>query len=132
MQARIFFEGFFEPYVIGVCKVWGVSPEEGLQILIDDGSPLGKIAKDKPEDLEALKNEPGVKEMFTVAKHLGEVSDDWIKEKMIVLLEVMREIRPSLANAIISKPGGQKWFYDSLIGLRDIIYGEPEINIENF
>lgn len=114
----------------GVCSAWGVSPEAGLQILINDGSPLGKIAKDRPADLEKLKNDPAVKAMFAAVNKLGDVSDEWIKDKMTVLLEVMGEIRPLLANAIIETPGGIEWFYQSLVGLRDIIYDKTPLNIE--
>ena len=128
VHARIFLERFFAPYMDGVCEVWGVSPEEGLRILINDKATLGKIAKDNPEDLAKFKNRPEFKAITTVAKPLGNVSDEWIKDKMTVLLEVMVKIRPPLANAIITTPGGQKWFYDSLVGLRDIMYGVPKLS----
>ena len=130
VQARIFLERIFAPYIDGVCQEWGVSPEEGLRILIDDESPLGKIAKDNPEALAELVSQPEVRIITAVARPLGNVSDEWIKDKMTVLLEVMGKIRPELANALITTPGGQKWFYESLTGLRDILFGKPQINIE--
>lgn len=131
VQARIFLERIFAPYMDGVCQELGVSPEEALRILIDDESTLGKIAHDNPEDLAELVNQPGVKVITAIAVHggLGNVSEDWIEEKMTLLLEVMRNIRPSLANVIITTPGGQKWFHDSLVGLRDTLFGMPQLKI---
>ncbi|GAH50972.1 unnamed protein product, partial [marine sediment metagenome] len=31
MQAKLFLEMIFAPYMDGVCDAWGVSPEEGLR-----------------------------------------------------------------------------------------------------
>ena len=125
VQAQIFLERIFAPYMDGVCQVWGVSPEEALQILIKEDATLGKIAKDNPDALAELVSQPEVRVIAAVARPLGNVSDEWIKDKMSVLLEVMTKIRPPLANALITTPGGQKWFYDSLVGLRDILFGKP-------
>ena len=132
VQARIFLERIFAPYMDGVCQELSVSPEEALRILINDESTLGKIAHDNPEALAELVNQPGVKVITAIAVHggLGNVSEEWIEQKMTLLLEVMRKIRPSLANVIITTPGGQKWFYDSLIGLRDTLFGMPQLKIE--
>lgn len=130
VQARLFLEGIFAPYVDGVCQEWGVSPEEALRILIDDESTLGKIAMYNPGALAELVSQPEIRDMVALAKPLGNVSDEWIKEKMTVLLEVMWKIRPSMANAITTTPGGIEWFYDSLVGLRNIMFGEPQLNIE--
>jgi len=38
VQARIFLERVFAPYMDGVCDVWGISPEEGLRILIEENA----------------------------------------------------------------------------------------------
>ena len=125
VQARIFLERIFAPYMDGVCQEWGISPEEALQILIKEEATLGKIAKDNPEALAELASKPEIRVITAVARPLGNVSDEWIKDKMSVLLEVMVKIRPELANELITTPGGQKWFYDSLVGLRDILFGKP-------
>ncbi|GAJ09992.1 unnamed protein product, partial [marine sediment metagenome] len=58
------------------------------------------------------------------------ISDEGIKDRMVVLLEVMEKIRPPMANIIITTPGGQKWLYQSLVGLRNILFGAPNLNIE--
>ena len=127
VQARIFLERIFAPYIDGVCQEWGVRPEEALRILIDDESTLGKIAKDNPEALAELVSQPEVRVMIAVARPLGNVSDDWINDKTNVLLEVMGKIRPSMANAIKTTPGGTEWFYDSLVGLRNTLFGMPQL-----
>lgn len=127
-QAQFFLKSVFAPYMDGICQEWGVSPEEALRILIEEKATFGKIAKNNPKDLEKLKNDPTVKVVLEVASPLGNASDEWINEKMHVLLKVMREIRPSLAKAIIETPGGPEWFYQSLVGLRDILYGVPKLD----
>jgi len=123
VQARIFLESIFAPYMDGLCDVWGLSPEEGLRVLIKENFSLDRIAKDNREALTEFISQPEVRVITAVASPLGNVPDEWIKDKMIVLLDVMGKIRPELANVIITTPGGQKWFYDSLIGLRNILFG---------
>lgn len=122
-QARIFLDRIFAPYMDGLCDTWGVSPEEGLHILITKNVSLDKIANDNPEALDEFLSQPEFKVITSVTKPLGNVSDDWIKDKMTVLLEVMEDVRPELANALITTPGGQTWFYDSLVGLRNMLFG---------
>ena len=75
-------------------------------------------------------SQPEVRVITAVASPLGNMTDEWIRDKMTVLLEVMEKIKPSLANIIITTPGGQEWFYESLKGLRNILFGKPQINIE--
>jgi len=130
MQAKIFLEMIFAPYMDGICDVWGVSPEEGLHILIDKNATIDKIAKDNPEALAELMNQRELKMIFDVASPLRDVSDDWIKEKMGILFDVMAELRPELARGITEAPGGTEWFYDSLTGLQKMFFGKPQINIE--
>jgi len=125
MQARIFLENIFGPYMDGICKAWGVSPEDGLRILIEDEATFGKIAEDNPEALAELVNQPAIKAIVGIASPLRDVSDDWIKEKIDILIEVMRDIRPELARGITVTPGGTEWFYDSLTGLRTVLFGKP-------
>lgn len=127
MQARIFLERIFAPYMVGICKAWGVSPEEGLRTLIEEEATFGKIAAENPEALTELMNQPQIKIIVAIASPLRDVSDDWIKEKMDILLDVMVEIRPKLARGIIETPGGTEWFYDSLTGLRKILFGKPQL-----
>ena len=131
MQARIFLERIFAPYMDGVCSAWGVSPEEGLRILIKDEATFGKIAADNPESLAELMNQPEVKVIVAIASPLRDVSDDWIKEKIDILFEVMVDIRPKLARGIADTPGGTEWFYDSLTGLRNILFGKTQLNLES-
>ncbi len=131
MQARIFLERIFAPYMDGICLAWGVSPEEALRILIADEATFGKIAKDNPEALEELMNQPAIKVFTSIASPLKDVSDDWIKEKSDILFDVMVDIRPELARGVAETPGGTKWFYDSLTGLRNILFGKPQLKIES-
>jgi len=129
MQARIFLERIFEPYMDGLCDTWGVSPEEGLRILIKEEATFDKIAADNPEALAELMNQPEIKIVVAIASPLRDVSDDWINEKMDILFDVMVDIRPELARIIADTPEGKEWFYDSLTGLRNILFGRPQINI---
>lgn len=121
-QARIILQGFFDPFLDGICSALDVSPEEALQILIEEKTDFGKIAKNNPQDLAKMLSDPMFKVALGAAKQLGAVSDEWIKEKMNVLLEVMGDIRPALIRSIIETPGGIEWFYKSLTGLRDILF----------
>lgn len=130
VQARIFLERIFAPYMDGICDVWGMSPEEGLRVLIKENLSLDRIANDNREALKEFLSQPEVRVITAVASPLGNVSDEGIKDKMVVLLDVMRNIRPEIANVIITTPGGQKWFHESLIGMRNILFGKPQINIE--
>lgn len=114
----------------GVCKVWGVSPEEGLRLLIKEETTFGSIAKNNPEALAELLNQPEIQIIVDIASPLRDVSDEWIKEKMDILFEVMGDIRPELARIIAETPGGTEWFSDSLTGLKDILFAKPRLNIE--
>ena len=130
MQARIFLERIFEPYMDGLCRVWGVSPEEGLRILIKEEATFDKIAADNPDALSELMNQPEIKILVAIASPLRDVSDDWINEKMDILFDVMVDIRPELARIIADTPEGKEWFYDSLTGLRNILFGKPQLKYE--
>lgn len=128
MQARIFLERIFSPYMDGICKTWGVTPEEGLRILINDNATFGKIAHDNPEALAELMNQPEIKAIIAIASPLKDVTNDWVNEKTGILFEVMAELRPELARGIAETSGGTEWFYQSLIGLRDVLFGVPKLD----
>ncbi len=128
MQARIFLESIFAPYMDGICKGWGVSPEEGLRILIKDEATFSKIAADNPEALKELLDQPAIKAIVAIADPLKDVTNEWINEKTEILFEVMADIRPELARGIAETPGGTQWFHDSLTGLRDILFSTPKLS----
>jgi len=130
MQSKLFLEKIFEPYMNGVCKVWGVSPAEGLRRLIKKKKTFGMIAKNNPEALAELMNQPEIQVIVAIASPLKDVSDEWIQEKMDILFDVMVDIRPELARIIVETPGGSEWFSNSLTGLRNILLGKPQLNIE--
>ncbi len=123
MQSKLFLEQIFSPYINGVCKVLQVSPVEGLQKLILDDKTVGKLAKENPEVVSELTSLPEMKVLIAIASPLKNVSEEWIEEKMDVLFEVKSEIRPELAKIILDTPGGTLWFYNSLTGLRDVLFG---------
>ena len=112
----------------GICKGWGVSPEEGLRILIKDEATFGKIAAENPEALAELMNQPAIKAIVTIADPLKDVTNDWVNEKKGILFEVMAELRPELARIIVETNGGKKWFSDSLSGLKEILFGGPKLD----
>lgn len=128
IQARIFLENIFAPYMTGICKAWGVSPEEGLRILIKENASLDRIAQDNPEALKELLNQPEIKAIASIASPLKDVTDEWLNEKMDVLFEVMVELRPDLAAVIAETPEGKEWYYVSMKGLRDLLFGVPKLN----
>ena len=130
VQARIFLESIFAPYMEGLCDIWGLSPEEGLRMLIKENASLEMIANDNREALSEFLSQPEVRVITAIASPIGNMPDDWIRDKMNVLLEVMGKIKPSMADIIITMPSGKDWFYDSLIGLRNILFGKPQINME--
>lgn len=125
VQARIFLESIFAPYMEGLCDVWGMSPEEGLRLLINENASLDRIANDNREALTEFLSQPEVRVITAVASPLGNMPDEWIRDKMTVLIEVMGKIKPSMANIIITTPGGQDWLYQSLKGLRNILFEKP-------
>ena len=122
MQSRIFLEQIFSPYINGVCTVLEVSPEEGIRKLILDDKTVGKLAKDNPEVVSEFLSLPEMKVLIAIASPLKNVSKEWIEEKMDILFEVMSEIRPELAKIITDTPNGTEWFYDSLTGLREVLF----------
>lgn len=130
MQSQLFLEKIFAPYMDGVCKVWGVSPEEGLRLLIKEEATFGTIAKNNPEALAELINQPEIQVIVAIASPLKDVSDEWIQEKMGILFDVMVDIRPELARIIVETPGGSEWFSNSLKGLRNVLFGKPTLYIE--
>ncbi len=127
MQSQLFLERIFEPYMNGVCKVWGVSPEEGLRRLIKNKKTFGTIAKNNPEALAELMNQPEIQIIVAIASPLKDVSEEWIEEKTGVLFEVMVDIRPELARIIAETPEGSEWFSASLTSLKDILFGKPQL-----
>ena len=130
MQSKLFLEKIFAPYMDGVCKVWGVSPEEGLRLLIEEETTFGNIAKNNPEALAELINQPEIQVIVAIASPLKDVTDEWIQEKMGILFEVMVELRPDLARIIVETPGGAEWFSNSLKGLRNVLFGKPTLYTE--
>ena len=122
MQSRLFLERVFSPYINGVCTILEVSPEDGIRKLILDNKTVAKLAKNNPAAVSELLSLPEMKILIAIASPLKNVSEEWIEEKMDILFEVMTEIRPKLANTITETPGGTVWFYDSLTGLRDILF----------
>ena len=121
MQTRLFLERIFAPYIDGICSAWGVTPEEGLRILIEENETIDKIAKNNPKELKELLTQPEMKIIITMAAPLGSVSDDWVKDRIDMLLDIMKELRPELAT-VIETPEGMEWFTHSLTGLKKTLF----------
>ena len=100
----------------------GETPEDGLLRLINEGTTFATLAQENPKALAQFLSQPEVKVILAIASPLRDVTDDWIKDKMDILFEVMLDIRPELASIIVETSGGEQWFYDSLTGLREVLF----------
>ena len=129
VQAQIFLERIFMPYVDGLCNGLGLSPEDGVRHLIENEKTLDEIAYENRDAVIEFLSQPECRVIVAAATPLGVASEEWIKDRMDILLEVMGKIRPQLAKAIIDAPGGTEWFAGSLTGLRDMIFGKPRAAI---
>lgn len=128
MQAHVFLERIFMPYIEGLCEGLGLSPEDGVRHLVKEGKTLDALAYENREALGEVLSQTEIRVMTAAAANpLAKVSDEWIRETTGTLLKVMEKIRPSLANVISETPGGRDWFADSLTGLRGILFGKPKI-----
>ena len=62
-----------------------------------------------------------MKVIITMVAPLGSVSDDWVKDKIDMLLDIMKELRPELAT-VIETPEGMEWFSQSLTGIKKTLF----------
>ena len=96
-----------------------------VTILIDEGTTLDNIFEDNLDRTSDLMSTPEFRVVFSAIGPLMNASDEWFEEYSGVLLEVMEEVRPSVAEIISTKDGGKKWFSDSIIGLKHVLASVP-------
>ena len=128
LQARLFLQMLFIPYVEGLCEGFGTTPEEGMKTLVEDEATLGDLFKTNRESMADLLSKPECRVAIAIASPVAGKDEEWLQEKSELLLDVMGEVRPRLSETIRETPGGTEWFYDSLIGLRNILFGKPREN----
>lgn len=124
LQARIFLDRIFKPYIDGLCEGLGLDPGSGVQRLIESETTIDKLAVDNREALEAFLAQTECRVVIAIAGPVARKPDEWIRERADGLLEEMEVSYPDMAKAIIDSPGGREWFAESLIGLREILFGK--------
>ena len=124
-QAHFFLLNFFIPFFEGVCENRTMTPEEGIITLIQDNETLDQILLSNREQAAQLVDLPEFRVVISAIRSIADKDDKWIKEKSQVLLEVLEEVNGTLANSINKTKGGKKWFSDSLIGLKHVLFKSP-------
>ena len=125
IQARFFLEKFFVPFFDGLCESQGYTVDKVVTILIDEGTTLDNIFEENLDKTSNLMTTPEFRVVFSAIRPIIDNTDDWIKQHSLVLLEVMEEVRPSVAEIISTKEGGREWFANSLIGLKHMLFSQP-------
>ena len=101
----------------------GLTPAEAVRMLIEKNITLDRLAESHREALDVFLSQPEVKVAVAIAGRAANKPDEWFKEKLPTILEVMEESAPELAEAIKKTKGGRSWLLKSLTGLRDLLFG---------
>lgn len=120
-QARFFLVKFFIPFFEGICEVKGIKMEEAISELIDDNRTLDKIFEENIEMASSLMASPEFRVLLTTVRPIADKSDKWIKDNSTIIIDVMKEIHPEMCKVISDTDGGEKWFIDSLFGIRNLL-----------
>ena len=123
LQARLLMERLFLPYFEGLAEGLGLTPAEAVRMLIEKNITLDRLAESHREALDVFLSQPEVKVAVAIAGRAANKPDEWFKEKLPTLLEVMEESAPELTEAIKKTKGGRSWLLKSLTGLRDLLFG---------
>lgn len=124
-QARFFLIKFFIPFFEGVCEVKGIKLEQAISELIDENKTLDDIFEENIERTSSLMGSPEFRVVLTTVRPIADESDEWIEKHSLIILEVMEDIRPELAEVVYEADNGRKWFADSLIGIRKMLFKMP-------
>ena len=125
IQASIFIEKMFIPFFEGLCEAKGTTLEDGIADLIQNDETLDEIITKNAVRTNILMKEPEFQIVLMASRPIADKSDEWIKEQSMILIEVMNEIRPTLAQIIWQNDKGRDWFENSLIGLRNVFFRVP-------
>lgn len=125
IQARFFLEKLFIPFFDGLCESQNYTLDEVVTILIDEGTTLDNIFEDNLDRTSNLMTTAEFRVVLTALRPIIGKPDEWVDDNSLVLLEVMEEVRPSVAEIISTKEGGRKWFSDSIIGLTHVLSSVP-------
>jgi len=123
IQARLFLQKIFIPYLEGVSEGLGLPLEEGAERLIREGRTIADLAMKYRGETSRLLSMPETRMLLMMARPIREKDEDWVREKSQVVLDVMGEVRPSLAKTIKETQGGVEWFQRSLIELKKVLFG---------
>lgn len=124
-QIRFFLVKFFIPFFEGVCEVKGIKLEQAISDLIDENKTLDELFEDNIEKTSSLMESPEFKVILTSVRPIANESDEWIEDHSLIILEVMKEIRPEIAKVIYEADNGMKWLVDSLIGIKKMLFTMP-------
>jgi len=123
LQAKLLMEQLFLPYFEGLSETLGLTPAEAVKTLIEKDITLDTLASRHSGAFQEFLSQPEVKVAVAMAGRVANKPDEWFKEKLPTLLEVMEESAPELAEAIKKTKGGRSWLLKSLTGLRDLLFG---------
>ena len=125
IQARFFLEKFFVPFFDGLCEAQNYTLDQVVTILIEENKTLDSLFEENLDRTSNLMSTPEFRVVFSAIGPIMNASDDWFEENSLVLLEVMEEVCPSVAEIISTSDGGRKWFSDSIIGLKHMLFSQP-------
>ncbi|GAG56639.1 unnamed protein product [marine sediment metagenome] len=95
--------------------------EEAISALIDDDRTLDKIFEENIEMASSLMASPEFRVLLTTVRPVADKSDKWIKDNSTIIIDVLEEIHPKMCKVISDTDGGEKWFIDSLFGIRNLL-----------
>lgn len=121
-QARFFLVKFFIPFFEGICEFKGIRMEEAISALIYENRTLDEIFDENLEMTSSLMASPEFRVILTTVRPMADKSNKWIKDNSKILIDVLEEIHPEICTVITDTDGGEKWLFDSLFGIRDLLF----------
>lgn len=118
---RIFLGKLILPYIDGLSEGRNVTPEEGIKQLIEENNTIDKIATNNHTETDIFLKMPELNVLRSVATEILNNPNSWYTDNSPLILEVMDNIRPSIATTIRETTGGTKWLDDSLIGIKNLL-----------
>ena len=125
IQASFFLKKFFVPFFDGLCEVQGYTLDQVVTKLIEEDKTLDTLFEENLDKTSNLMASSEFRVVFSAIRPILDKPDDWIDEYSMVLLEVMHDVRPNVAEIISTSDTGKEWFAKSLIGLKHMLVSQP-------